>query len=421
MVLDFQRFDGTRGTQLVAASPVKTPDGRITGAVAVVQDITERRRMEAALLEADRRKNEFLAMLSHELRNPLAPIVNSLYVLDHAAPDGEQAGRAKQVIGRQVTQLSNLVNDLLDVTRIARNKIRLQRERLELNELVYRAVEDNRSLFEAADVRLELSPAPSRVRIVADRTRIAQVVGNLLQNASKFTPKGGCTRVSVAVDGFAAVLSVADDGVGMAPETMATMFLPFAQADRTLDRSKSGLGLGLALVKALVELHEGSVSAHSDGLGKGATFIVRLPLDARATMDTAAVQSRAMGRRRRVLIIEDNVDAADSLREALELSDHEVVIANDGPQGVAKARQHRPDVVLCDIGLPGMDGFAVARTLRADQQLKETLLIALSGYASTEDLQRALEAGFQHHLAKPPSLEKLEQLLANLPPQIPEE
>jgi PAS domain S-box-containing protein len=418
MILDFQRFNGSRGTQLVAASPVKAPDGRISGAVAVFQDITERRRMEAALLEADRHKNEFLAMLSHELRNPLAPIVNSLYILDHAAPDGEQASRAKQVIGRQVAQLSNLVNDLLDVTRIVRNKIRLQKERLELNELVGRAVEDNRSLFEAADVRLELALARRRVPIVADRTRIAQVVGNLLQNAAKFTPKGGCTRVSVSVAGFTAVLCVADDGVGMAPETLATLFVPFTQADRTLDRSKGGLGLGLALVKALVEMHEGAVSAHSNGLGKGTAFEVRLPLDLRTTTDTAAIQGRATGLRRRILIIEDNLDAADSLREALELSGHEVAIANDGPDGLAKARRHKPDAVFCDIGLPGMDGFAVARTLRADQGLKETFLVALSGYALPEDMQRSLEAGFQHHLAKPPSLDKLEQLLASLPPRV---
>ena len=370
-----------------------------------------------SLEEADRSKNQFLAVLSHELRNPLAPIKNSLYILDRAAPGGEHARRAQQVIDRQVTQLSNLVNDLLDVTRITRNKIQLQKERLELNDVVRRTIEDNRSFFEKAQVRLDFAPAPELLHVHADGTRLAQIVSNLLQNAAKFTTAGGNTRVTVAAEGKQATVRVADDGVGIAPETVARLFQPFMQADHSLDRSKGGLGLGLALVKGLVEHHGGSISAHSAGLGEGADFVVRLPLFEMAERPEAKNASALEPHvRRRVLIIEDNVDAADSLREALELCDHEVSIACDGPEGIAKARGLRPELVLCDIGLPGMDGYEVAHALRADESLKGIALVALSGYALPEDLQRAREAGFDSHLAKPPSIEQLQALLGSLRP-----
>jgi two-component system CheB/CheR fusion protein len=356
---------------------------------------------EHNLREVDQRKNEFLAVLSHELRNPLAPIVNSLYVLDHASPVSDEARRAREVIGRQVGQLSNLVNDLLDVTRIARNKARLQK--------------DHRSLFEHAEIQLEYSPAPQAVCLHADRTRVAQVVGNLLHNAAKFTGKGGHTRVFVETCGSEAVLRVRDDGVGMDAETIGRLFEPFTQADKTLHRTKGGLGLGLALVKGLVELHEGSVAAHSEGLGKGSEFVVRLPLDKGATPKPCVEDVTRPQGKRRVLIIEDNADAADSLCEALSLGSHDVAVAYDGSQGLAKARDFRPDVILCDIGLPGMNGFAVARAIRSDAVLKNVCLVALSGYALPEDLERAAEAGFERHLAKPPSLGSLEQLLAEVP------
>jgi signal transduction histidine kinase/CheY-like chemotaxis protein len=392
--------------------------------LALQAEVAERQRVEAALTEAnerlrdaDRRKNEFLAVLSHELRNPLAPIANSLYILGHAPPDGAQASRARQVIGRQTAQLSHLVNDLLDVTRITRNKVQLQKERLVLNEVVRCAVDDNRSSFERARVRLELAPAPRLVPVIADRARIAQVVGNLLQNAVKFTSEGGWTRVSVAAEGGEAVVRVADDGAGMGSETLGQLFQPFVQADETLDRSRGGLGIGLALVKGLVELHGGTVAAHSDGPGKGSEVVVRLPLDIGTALEPTATPASSARVRRRILVIEDNVDAADSLREALECDGHEVAVAYDGPDGLAKARALEPEVVLCDIGLPGMNGFDVARALRADERLKGTLLVAVSGYALPEDLQRATEAGFERHLAKPPSIEKVEALLAAALPQ----
>jgi PAS domain S-box-containing protein len=375
------------------------------------------RASEQSLREVDQRKDEFMAVLSHELRNPLAPIRNSLYVLDRAAPGGAQAERAKAVIGRQVEQLSRLVDDLLDVTRIARSKIQLHRETVDLNRLAERALDDHRSVFEdnEVEVALELAGAPPLVH--GDAARLTQVVGNLLQNAAKFTPRGGRVGLTIAADpsDSKAIIRVTDTGVGMAPETLARMFEPFMQADKTLDRSKGGLGLGLALVKGLVELHGGEISARSAGLGRGAEFVVRLPLAPTPPRRSEAPPARERQSRRRVLIIEDSVDAADSLCAALTLGQHEVAVAYDGTEGLAKAREFRPEVVLCDIGLPGMDGFAVARAFKADEALKHVFLVALSGYALPEDVQRASEAGFARHLAKPPNLEALRLLLADVP------
>jgi PAS domain S-box-containing protein len=396
--------------------------GESFGRLWLHSDITNIKRTEAALrranaqlAEADVRKNEFLAVLSHELRNPLAPITNSLYILDHAPPGGAQASRAKEVIARQVAQLAHLVDDLLDITRITSNKIHLSKERLELNEVARRAIEDNRSLFDKTEVRLDLLPAPRPVFVLADRTRVAQIIGNLLQNAAKFTRNGGTTRVSLEAEGNEAQVRVVDNGVGMSPEILGRLFQPFMQADQTLDRSKGGLGLGLALVRGLVEMHGGSITARSQGPGKGSEFLVRLPLDTGVTRAAAADSLPLARTPRRVLIIEDNVDTADSLRDALEFGGNDVQVANNGPDGLAKARTYMPDVILCDIGLPGMDGYAVARMLRSDAAFNNTRLVALSGYALPDDVQRASQAGFERHLAKPPSIDVLEELLGSHP------
>jgi PAS domain S-box-containing protein len=397
---------------------MRTVADQVATAMERVQGQRALRAANERLVEADQRKNEFLAVLSHELRNPLAPIRNSLHILGRAAPGGDQARRAQAIIERQVGQLSHLVDDLLDMTRISRNKIRLEREVLDLNDLVRRTVEDHRSLFDTSEVHVEVELAPEPIHVNADVTRLAQVVGNLLQNAGKFTSQGGHARVLVSADSAArqAVIRVVDTGVGMPPEVLARLFQPFVQADTTLDRSRGGLGLGLALVKGLVELHGGEIRAHSDGLGRGAEFFVRLPLASEGVAAAKASRAGAVQRAgRRVLIIEDNMDAAESLREALEFGEHEVAVAYNGPDGLAKARQFQPEIVLCDIGLPGIDGYEVARTFRADDSLKGVFLVALSGYALPEDLQRASEAGFEKHLAKPPSLEKLEELLAQAP------
>ena len=408
------RLDGQEMVVSFSSAPLQL-GGQAIGAVTVWTDITDLIRSQEALRDADRRKDEFLAVLSHELRNPLAPIRNSLFILDRAPPGGDQARRAQAIIDRQVGHLAHLVDDLLDVTRVARNKIRLQCEPLDLTDLVQRTVDDHRSLFEKGEIHIETALPAERIAVNADRTRLAQVVGNLLQNAAKFTGRGGRTQVSVAVDDVArqAIIRVADTGVGISPELLPRVFQPFAQADDTLDRSKGGLGLGLALVKGLVELHGGEISVHSQGIGKGAEFIVRLPLDGVLTLEPqpASAPSRPT---RRVLIIEDQADAAQSLREALDLCGHQVQVTNNGPAGLSRARAFCPEVVLCDIGLPGMDGYEVARAFRADGALKDVFLVALSGYALPEDLQRAAEAGFDQHVAKPPRMDKLEELLSSL-------
>jgi PAS domain S-box-containing protein len=367
-----------------------------------------------SLEETDRRKNQFLAMLSHELRNPLAPIRNGLYVLDRAAPGGEQARRAQAVIVRQVGHLTHLVDDLLDVTRISSGKIQLEREPLDLGDLVRHAVEDHRPAFVTRGLELELAIPAGAVRIDGDRTRVAQVIDNLLQNASKFTQPGG--RVTVSVEASEAlgqaIARVRDTGAGIAPEMLPRLFEPFSQADTTLDRSKGGLGLGLALVKGLVEMHGGNVSVASEGLGRGAEFTIRLPLLSGLALDAAPRHALRRSEPRRVLVIEDNVDAAESLREVLELAGNTVEVAYTGPAGIEKARGFGPDVVLCDVGLPGMDGYEVARALRADPALRSATLAALTGYARPEDVARSREAGFDHHLAKPLSLERLADVLS---------
>jgi two-component system CheB/CheR fusion protein len=365
----------------------------------------------ARLQEADRRKDEFIAVLSHELRNPLAPIQNSLHILDRAPPGGDQARRSMEVIRRQATHLARLVEDLLDVTRIANGKILLQRQRVDFCEVALKTVEDHLGSFSLAGVRLEKSLPGGALWVHADPTRLAQIVGNLLGNALKFTPRGGAVRLTLAVEQGSARLGVRDDGVGIAPEVLDRLFRPFSQADQTLDRSRGGLGLGLALVKGLAELHGGSASAASGGLGRGAEFTVTLPLEAAPPAAERAPSPRP-ARGHRVLVIDDNVESADTLRELLTLSGHEVRSAYDGAVGIAAAREFRPEVVLCDIGLPGISGYAVAQALRADPSLGGTYLVALSGYAHPDDVARAHEAGFDRHVAKPPALETLEEVFA---------
>ena len=402
--------DGER-VALVSASPVGTGPAR--GAVSVYRDVTELDQADQALREADRRKSEFLAILSHELRNPLAPIRNSLYILDRAVPGGEQARRAQVVIDRQVRHVTRLVDDLLDITRISRGKIRLQRERLELNELARRCGEDQRPEFARNGVELEVVATEQPLHVYGDPTRVAQMIGNLLHNAAKFTPRGGRATVSVRRESsrFAAVC-VRDTGEGFEPETASHLFEPFVQVERTLHRSRGGLGLGLALVKGLATLHEGSLTGHSDGPGTGAEFVLTLPLERRSTPRTDLSAHGTAHAVRRVLVIEDNVDAAESIKEALELNEHIVELARTGHEGVERARNFRPGVVLCDIGLPGMDGYEVAKVLRSDPALGAVPLVAISGYATTDDLGRSRRAGFDSHLAKPVDVEELERTIS---------
>jgi len=398
-------------------TPIRDASGAIIAVEGIARDITKRKQAEEALLEADRRKTEFLAVLSHELRNPLGAIRNGVYVLAHAELGGEPAQRALAVIDRQIVQLTRLIDDLLDMTRITRGKVRLHKERLELNELVRLIVEDYASAFQRGKIAIEVLTAPVDVMVFGDRTRLRQVIDNVLHNAAKFTPPGGRASVSVRVDPARneVLVRIHNTGSSIPKELVASLFEPFVQADRTLDRGKGGLGLGLALVKGLVEMHGGSVEVESDEVA-GTAFTIRLPLD--TTVPDASRPSAQPHApeavHRRVLVIEDNADAAESLCSVLELHGNTVAIASNGCEGIEAARTFRPDVVLCDIGLPEMNGYEVARAIRADPALGKLPLVALTGYATPEDVGRAREAGFDRHVAKPLRFEVLERVIADL-------
>jgi PAS domain S-box-containing protein len=389
------------------------PGGAEFTAFVIARDITERRRAEDELRAADKRKTEFLAVLSHELRNPLAPLRNGIYLLEHVAAGSEQAARARRVIRRQTEHLSRLIDDLLDVTRISRGKITLQRARVDLCEIVRRTTDDMHSVFAQAGVDLCVDHVFGPVWIDGDPTRLAQVLGNVLQNAVKFTPGGGTVTVRLVQKGAWAEVSVRDTGVGMEPEAIAHMFEPFVQAEMNLARTKGGLGLGLPLVKGLVEQHGGTVEARSDGPGLGSEFLVRLPLAETGTEEDRKGRAVAGAGPGTILVIEDNLDAGETLAEVLQLQGHRVRVARDGRSGLALARETHPDVVLCDIGLPDIDGYEVARELRRDEALRATRLVALSGYAQPEDRQRAREAGFDAHIAKPADVDTLAAVIAS--------
>ncbi len=410
-----------KGGRLVACLTVaaKAPRAWPEEEVALVEEVAERTwvaveraRDQAALRDEARRKDEFLAVLSHELRNPLAPIRNSIYLLERTAPGSAQAARAVEVLRRQTEHVTRLVDDLLDVTRISRGKVTLRRERLDLREVVRKTADDHQSLFDESGVDLRVEYPGKPVWVIADPTRVAQVLANLLHNAVKFTPRGGRVSVSAAARQGRAQLRVRDDGLGIDAAQLERMFEPFAQADQGIARTKGGLGLGLALVKGIVELHGGTVSARSDGTGHGAEFVVSLPVAA-SEAGTEPGPGVAQGAAARdVLVIEDNRDAAETLADVLTLLGHRVRVAADGRGGLALAREQRPDVILCDIGLPDVDGYEVARAVRRDAALDGTRLVALTGYAQPEDRQRALDAGFDAHLPKPPAPEALERVLA---------
>ena len=394
-------------------------------------DLLERKKSEEALRESEERyralaeelhqinryKDDFLGVLSHEIRNPLASIMLCLSLLNRAEPGGEQAQKAREIMERQAAQLSRLVDDLLDVTRINRNKIVLQKEQVELNALVLRTVEDYRAMFQEKGIYLHVRPAPQLLFVEADPARLSQVVGNLLHNAAKFTDKGGWVRVKVSKDILqqGAVICVTDSGIGMKKEMLPRLFQSFMQADASLHGG--GLGLGLALVKGLTELHGGKVSAYSDGPGKGSSFKIFLPLagvQMLSTKDQESIQMKKAIRRRRILVIEDMEDVAEALRTLLVEEGHEVKVAYDGATGIALARQFLPDILFCDIGLPDMDGYQVARAFTADKDLQNVYLVSLTGYARPEDLKNAREAGFHCQLAKPVNLEKIKETLEGI-------
>jgi two-component system CheB/CheR fusion protein len=387
------------------------------------EDVTERRAKEeklasteSALRDVDRRKDEFLAVLSHELRNPLAAIRNSSAVLSRVPSDDPRAARAKVVIDRQVMLLTRLVDDLLDVTRIARGKIELHRDRFELSDLVLRTMDDHRSSFEVNGIHLETRLEQGAFWVYADAARVVQIVSNLLGNAEKFTPRDGTVVVSLERDDDQKVaLRVRDTGAGIEPETLPHVLESFVQAPQTIDRARGGLGLGLAMVKGLVELHGGSVSVASEGRDRGTEVTVLLPTEPASLPVPVPDLEVTPRRRRRVLVIDDNADNAETMQEVLRLDGHDVRIAYDGPTGIDLARTFHPEIVMCDIGLPGMDGYAVARAFRADEALKDVSLVAVTGYTRPEDLRRAADAGFDKHLAKPVSTEALGRVVSEAP------
>jgi len=378
----------------------------------------ERLRLIDQLRQADRRKDEFLAVLAHELRNPLAPVRNAVEVMRLRDVDDPGLGRARDIIDRQVQQMTRLVDDLLDVSRITRGKVELQKESVDLAAVVARAVEISRPLIDARRHELAVTLPPEPVRLEADAARLAQVVANLLNNAAKYTEERGHIWLTVEREGPEAVVRVRDTGVGIPAEMLAQVFDLFTQVTHSLDRSQGGLGIGLTLVRSLVEMHGGGVRAHSGGPGQGSEFVVRLPLLAgrRAAGSGPGAGGRPIeSSARRILVVDDNGDAADSLAMLLRLMGNDVRTAPDGPAALEAARAYRPDVVLLDLGLPGMSGYEVCRRLREGHFANGPLVVALTGYGQDEDRRRTREAGFDRHLVKPVNPDELRGVLAEGP------
>jgi PAS domain S-box-containing protein len=411
--VDFEFDSPTFGHQHFSSIfvPERDAQGEVVSILAITRDVTELRRAEQALREADRRKDEFLGMLSHELRNPLAPIRNAIYILNHADPGGEQARRARSILQRQTEQLTRLVDDLLDVTRVARGKIELRRERVDLAAVVRRAADDFRSVIDQRGVSLTVNVPGRPVWTDADPTRIAQVMGNLLGNAAKFTARGGRIAVTLATAGERAEIRVRDRGIGIERSLLPHVFEPFVQSERPHARGHGGLGLGLALVKGLVELHHGTVAADSAGPGTGTELVVRLPIESPAVPARGGAGAAPALRGRRVLVVDDDADAAETLAELVQLFGHTAEVVHDGAAALARVRETSPDVVLCELALPDLSGYEVARALRAGGP-PGLQLVAVSGYAQDEDLRRAVEAGFDTHVAKPADPAEIEKLLA---------
>lgn len=372
--------------------------------------------------EADRRKDEFLGMLAHELRNPLGPISNAVQLLRMLGGNEARLEQIRDIIDRQVTHMSRLIDDLLDATRLARGKILLRKERCNLGQIVYQTVEDYRSIFEASGLNLQVAVPAVAVWVDGDPTRLVQIIGNLLHNAHKFTNPGGMVIVeaTLAADMRNVTVTVKDSGIGIDPAMLSYVFDVFRQAEQGLDRSRGGLGLGLALVKGLAELHNGDVSATSSGAGQGAEFTIHLPVAPMPMeIDTPPSQEAVPEKTQcRILIIEDNEDTAESARLLLSMEGYEVKAAYNGSDGLVLAMQFQPQVILCDIGLPGMDGYQVVRHIRQDSTLSSAYIIALTGYGRDEDQLQAQEAGFDLHMTKPIDYNLLRRALAHIPSRL---
>ena len=380
----------------------------------IALDVSERKRAEVALLLADQRKDEFLAMLAHELRNPLAPISSAVKIMELVTPDAPpQVKKAREVIDRQTRHLSRLVDDLMDVSRISTGKIVLRDEHVDAAAMVLRAIEMNRPLLEARGHQVDMHGLSQQQMVRGDSTRLTQVIGNLVNNAAKYTEAGGIIRVGLEREDRWLVIRVADNGVGMSPLILPHVFNLFLQAERSLDRSLGGLGIGLSVVKRLTELHGGTVEAHSAGERMGSEFVVKLPaLDMPAQSQAAPPAAVAVAAPRRILVVDDNRDAVDALAMMLKLGGNDVEIAYEGMAALAMAQSFVPDAVVLDIGLPGIDGYEVARRLRARPETAHALIVAVTGYGQKEDRERSRAAGFDHHLVKPIESDALLMLLS---------
>ena len=413
------RKGGEAIAMLIALFPVKDPAGHILGMASIGRDITERKRHEKTLEEADRRKNEFLALLGHELRNPLVPIRNAAAVLKQLGVPSTV--RPVQMIDRQVSHMTRLIDDLLDLARITTGRVALRKRPIDLVALVRQLLEDWQSRAAAAEVKLSATLPEESLPLVGDPTRLVQAIGNLIHNALKFSSPGGLITVEVehAADPEAvAIVRVRDSGAGMTPEVLSRLFTPFTPTARSA--ASGGLGLGLVLAKAMAELHGGTLRGESDGPDKGSVFTIRLPIGEEGVTSLAPAAppalSPAVPRCRSIVLIEDNIEVAESMADLLELAGHEVKMAHTAEEGIELVMKERPDVVLCDIGLPGdLDGYDVARALRKDPQTASTYCVALSGFGQEADKQRAREAGFDEHVIKPVDPDALERLLASAP------
>ena len=413
------RKDGTTFWANVVITALFDPDGDLRGFAKVTRDLTERRRIQV-LEEADVQRNEFLAMLAHELRNPLAPIRNAVSVLQTSRSSEPVVEWAATIIERQVTHVTRLVDDLLDMSRITSKKIKLQTQPLELAQVIAGAVEAGRPLIEERRHHLTVQVPAEPLWVEGDPTRLSQVLLNLLNNAAKYTPEGGQIFLEAErnEDGSEVVIRVRDTGIGISADLLPRIFDLFVQGDRSLDRSEGGLGLGLTLVKRLLAMHGGSVQAQSEGHGRGSQFTIRLPLlenpgahEMPQTKDLGAGQSNP----RRVLIVDDNRDATETLEMLLQLWGYDVRSVHSGTEALEVAPEYQPEVVLLDIGLPGMSGYEVAQRLREIPGLAGTTLVAVTGYGQESDRSRTREAGFDRHLVKPVDPSHLQEILATAP------
>jgi PAS domain S-box-containing protein len=408
--------DGRRIDISLTVSPVRNAEGKVVGASKVARDITQRIQAELVLRDIDRRKDEFLAILAHELRNPLAPIRNSLHILRLSSPQDPVGERVGDMMERQVNHMVRLVDDLLEVSHITRGTIELRKERVDMAAIVRSSVETSRPLIEAVGHQLSLAFPPEPLMVEGDPIRLAQVFANLLNNAAKYTDPGGRIRLRASREGDYAVIAVTDTGAGIAREMLPRIFEMFTQIDRHADRAQGGLGIGLTLVKSLVEMHGGQVWAHSEGPGRGSEFVVRLPVASARPVERPRardVPAPVLGPRR-VLVVDDNHDAAESMGILLKLLGADVHVAYSGHDALEALATYRPAVVLLDIGMPGMDGHEVARRIRQQPEFRDVTLIALTGWGQDEDRRRSHTAGFDYHLVKPADVNALQNLLALL-------